>query len=154
VPLPPGTTFGPFAGAVRGGPCDLTRADAGLLFATPGACERLESAGVALPARGPARLRGRTPTDFLEFDVPPGGRLATAGYALRAPAPCATCGRWDRTLQRLLLEPGSVPPGADLVRPTNHPTVLLASERLVSAVRGAELTGLTFQPVHTASAET
>jgi hypothetical protein len=89
----------------------------------------------------------------LEFDVRCSGRLAAEGFTVRAPSPCATCGRWDRTLERVVLEEGSAPAGADLLRPTNHATVILASERFVAAVHAARLTGITFTPADVAVVE-
>ena len=112
-------------------------------------------ARLALPPTVPAQLRGRrrVPAEFLEFDVPCGGRLAPAGFTMRTPVPCATCGRWDRTLARVVLEAGSAAEGADLLRPANHATVLLASERFAAAVHDAGLTGLAFEPIDGAEGE-
>jgi uncharacterized double-CXXCG motif protein len=155
--LRPGTEFGPFEGTVRGGPADFAMGGVDhLLFATPGAVARLREAGVALPPAVPARLRGRgpTPTEFVEFDVPLGGRLALCGYELRRPAPCPTCGRWERRLERAVLEAGSAPDGADLLRPANQLTLLLASERFAEAARAAELTGIAFEPAAATAADT
>jgi uncharacterized double-CXXCG motif protein len=149
VLLQPGAQFGPFTGRARGGPADFVFGPIHLLFATPSVASGLAEAGIALPPVVPARLRGRgsAPTDLVEFDVPRGGQLALEGFTLRASAPCATCGRWDRTLARTVLEEGTTPDGADLLRPVNHPTVVLASERFAAAVRSLELTGIAFETV-------
>jgi hypothetical protein len=156
--LRPGTGLGPFEGTVRGGPADFAVGGAAdhFLFATPAAAARLREAGVSLPPTATARLRGRgrTPAEFVEFDVAVGGRLAPSGYSLTRPAPCETCGRWKRRLERAVLEAGSAPAAADLLRPANHPTVLLATERFATAVRQAELTGVEFEPIETAAADT
>ena len=156
VHLVPGAEFGPFTGVFHGGPADLVFGPVHLLFATPAAVARLADSEVALPPAVPSHLRrrGRAPVELLEFDVPCGGRLASEGFALRALSPCATCGRWDRTLERVVLEEGSAPEGADLVRPVSHPTVVLASERFVAAVHAAELTGIAFERADIAAPDT
>lgn len=156
VLLLPGAEFGPFQGTVDGGPADFVLGPIHFLFATPAATARLAESGVRLPSLVPALVRGnsRAPKEFVEFDVPSDGRLAAEGFTLRAPAPCATCGRWDRVLDRVLLEEGSVERDTDLLRPLNHATIVLASERFVTAVDQAELTGLAFEPVDIAVADT
>ena len=100
------------------------------------------------PSSAPGRriTPGRAPTDFVEFDVPQAGRLALESFTLREATPCGTCGRWERTLDHAVLEPGTAPADADLFRATNHVTVVLASERFVDAVRSLGLTGLRFVP--------
>ena len=130
VILRPGAELGPFTGVVRGGPVDFIAGPIHLLFTTPSAAARLSAAGIQLPAVVPAQLRGRSraPTDFVEFDVPQAGRLAIESFTLREATPCGTCGRWERTLDHAVLEPGTAPADADLFRATNHVTVVLASE--------------------------
>lgn len=144
----PGAECGPFRGRVQGGPADLVLGGIHLLFATPETYARLKDAGCGLPPAVPATLIGRrrTPAAFWEVDVPSAGRLAATGYAARG-VPCTVCGRWPRTLETPLLEIGSVPAEADLIRPRNHATLLFASERFVAAVQACELTGLTFEAV-------
>jgi uncharacterized double-CXXCG motif protein len=156
VLLQPGAEFGPFTGTLRGGPADFVFGPIHLVFTTPSAAARMREVGIALPPTVPAQLRHRRRAlaDFVEFDVPRGGKLSPKGFTLRAPAPCGTCGRWDRTLNRVLLEEGSTPNGVHLLRPVNHATVILASEPFAGAVSALELTGIEFEPVDIVMADT
>jgi hypothetical protein len=155
VTLAPGTELGPFAGVVSGGPADFVLGPIHLLFVTPGAHARLADAGLALPPVVPAqvRARGRAPMELWEFDVPCGGRLADASYDPRSAAACPTCGRRQRALRGVVIEAGSMLPGAPLLRPWNHPTVRLATESFAAAVRAAGLTGLAFTPADITEAD-
>ncbi len=46
-----------------------------------------------------------------------------------------------------MVDASALPDGVDLFRPTNHATLLLASERFRDAVFACELTGLVFADV-------
>ena len=70
------------------------------------------------------------------------------------PSATKSWSRWDRKLERVVLEEGSAPGGADLLRPANHATVILASERFVAAVHAAGLTGIAFEAADVAAADT
>jgi uncharacterized double-CXXCG motif protein len=150
APLPPGTALGPFIGTVRGTWGDFALADIGHLLVRSAAYDRLRRAGVRLPVPVAAVLQGphSEAVRLLELAVRPLGRLAPDGYRLCCPEPCATCGRWDRELQRVVVERASLPgEHADILRPLNHPTILLATARFVEAVDALELGGLSFAEV-------
>ena len=106
-------------------------------------CERAH-----LPCAVPAQLRGRSAErhPLVELEVPAEVDLALSSYTLRDPEPCGTCGRWNRTLERVVLDRSTPSVEYDIVRARNHPPLLLATERFMEVTRDLKLVGIEFVP--------
>jgi uncharacterized double-CXXCG motif protein len=144
----PGDEFGTFTGMVRGEPADFIFGDVALLFITSEGLQRLTQAGAALPPAAPTTLRARrgASLELLELDLPRVGVLTDESYRFMSHR-CGTCGRMEGPLERTILSRQSIGDEMDLLRPKNHATLILASERLRDLVNECELTGLAFKEV-------
>jgi uncharacterized double-CXXCG motif protein len=147
--LGPGDTFGDFTGKLRGEPADFVLGDLALLFVSPSAQEQLVRGGALLPPSRPAQLRTRrtrASPELVELDLPRAGAITDDSYQLLSHR-CSVCGRMDGPLERVVISQRSMRDNVDLVRPINHSTLLIASERLRDLVCECELTGLSFREV-------
>ena len=150
-PLGPGDRFGPCAGRVKGTAVDFLFGDIALLFVSSEAFASLNHSEVVLPLAAPicSQKTGTPDETVLEFDIPRAGTLSDESYGF-LPHRCGTCGRIDGRLERPVLVSDSRIASLDLFRPTNHPSIIIASDRFRLAAADRSLTGLVFEPIEIA----
>jgi uncharacterized double-CXXCG motif protein len=109
-----------------------------LLLIQREALEQLQARGLRglMACRTALRFQQKSVPDLWEFQIESHGQLHLDCIPPEHRTPCARCGRWGFTLpEHLLLEGASLPEQLDLFRLTNAPVVIVASERLVEAIR-------------------
>ncbi|MFP2931157.1 double-CXXCG motif protein [Pyxidicoccus sp. 3LG] len=147
--LEPGTRLGPLTGTGSGSFGALHMPD-WTLFALREAFARLQDAGVRGLQGCPleVRFRGKSPPELLELQVVPHGRVHPDCLPPRQPR-CPACGSEGTVSlpETYWLSLASLPTGLDVFRLEDFPTLLIATERLVEAVRRPELDGVTFHPL-------
>ena len=149
APVPGGTGFGPFSGRLRGARGDLVLADISYLLMRVAAYDALRAAGVRLPRAVPVDLTGRDADrhPLVEVELLPGASLEDASFRARRDQPCGTCGRWERTLEHIIVRAASCTADVDVFRAANHLPVILATEQFVTALEQLALRGLAIAAV-------
>jgi uncharacterized double-CXXCG motif protein len=138
MPLWPGTEFGPLVGSARGHFGPLFMPYSYILLIQPEALEQLRASGVRglTPCRTALRFGQKSAPELLELQIEPHGLLHPDCIPPEHRTPCARCGRWGFSLpEHRLLDRASLPEQLDLFRLANFTTVIVASERLVKAIR-------------------
>ena len=145
--LPPGTTLGPLVGTATGTFSALYFYFVEMPLIRREALERLQAEGIRGLRGVPTELRFRQKKhpDLLELEIPPFGRLHPDCTPERPP-PCPACGRDAFTFpEDPILDAASLPTHTDLFRLSDFPTIFIATERFVDAVRRLELEGAVFR---------
>ncbi len=148
APLEPGTKFGPLEGTGSGYFGQLFMQNPWSLYVRREALERLREAGV----RGlqgcpiPVRFRVKRPPELLQLQLELHGQYHPDCLPPDLAPPCPTCG--NETLERpepMILQAASLPRDLDVFRLRQGWTNIIASQRMVDAVRRLELDGVLFQ---------
>jgi uncharacterized double-CXXCG motif protein len=146
--LEPGTRLGPLTGTGSGSFGSIHMPD-WTLFIRCEALARLRDAGVRGLQGCPleVRFRGKNPPELLELQLELHGRLHPGCLSPRREPPCPVCGAEGPASipETYWLSAESLPAHLDVFRLVDFPTLLIATERLVDAVRRLELDGVTFQ---------
>lgn len=146
--LESGAAFGPVEGSGLGYFGQLFMQNPWSLYVRREALERLREAGV----RGlqgcpiPVRFRVKRPPELLQLQLGLHGQFHPDCLPPDLASPCSTCG--NETLKRpepMILKAASLPMDLDVFRLRQGWTNIIASERLVDAVRRLELDGVIFQ---------
>jgi uncharacterized double-CXXCG motif protein len=138
VPLEPGTKFGPLAGAARGEFGPLCLQISWVLLIRPEPLARLAAEGVQglKGCRTEFRFRKKNPPELLELELLPRGRLHPDCLPEDRPPICTQCERFGvGRPEAPILDAATLPSHLDLFRQEDFPTVIIATERFVEAVR-------------------
>jgi uncharacterized double-CXXCG motif protein len=150
--LKPGTRFGPLTGTGRGSFGQLFMQNSWSLFVRREALERLQSAGLRglLGCPLAVRFRAKSAPELRELQLRVQGRLHPDCLPPGRQPPCATC---DRASLRLpvtyWLDASSLPEDVDVFRLSDWPTLIIATEHMVEAVRHLELDGVVLRELET-----
>ncbi len=150
--LEPGTTFGPLHGSASGYFGQLFMQNPWSLCMHREAVERLRELGIrGLQGCPPTvRFRQKNHPHLLDLQLELHGGFHSDCLPPDLKPPCATCGH--QRLKRpepMLLDAASLPKDLDVFRLRQGWTNIIASERLVDAVRRLELDGVVFQELET-----
>lgn len=145
--LEPGTRLGPLTGTGSGSFGSLHMPDWTLVVRSD-ALARLRDASV----RGlqgcslEVRFRGKSPPELLELQLELHGRLHPDCLPPYKP-PCQDCGSEGSASlpETYWLAASTLPTHLDVFRLVDFPTLIIATEQLVDAVRRLEMEGVTFQ---------
>lgn len=147
APLPPGAQLGPLVGTARGTFGAFYYDFPWTVLVRREALEKLQAAGV----RGlkgfctELRFRQKQSPELLELQLERHGQLHADCLPLARPVPCSRCGGGGyKRPPHPLLDGATLPEDLDLFRLADT-GLMVASERLVEAVRRLELDGLTFE---------
>jgi len=148
--LKPGTRFGKLAGRGSGSFGQLFMQNSWSLFARHEALERLQGAelrglqGCALDVR----FRAKSPPELLELQLVAQGQLHPKCLPPDRQPPCPRCESRGLSLPRIYwLDAASLPAHLDVFRLSDWPTLIIATERMVDAVKRLELDGVLFREV-------
>jgi uncharacterized double-CXXCG motif protein len=152
TPLEPGTKFGPVEGSASGYFGQLYMQNPWTLFMRREALERLQAEGIRGLQGCPVKVRFRQKNHpwFLEMQLELHGQYHSDCLPPDLKPRCPTCG--DEPLQRparMILDAASLPVDVDVFRLRQGWTNIIASERLVDAVRRLDLDGVIFQELET-----
>ena len=149
---PPGTEFGPLMGTGRGGSfADFVWVNPWTLLAQSSAWERLRTTDVKLPKTVPASIRFKKPNVyvFVELELEPRTLMARSAFGHDLPQ-CKACGRVQAQMpDNIVVKQSSIPSDVDIFRDRLMPTLILATDPFVQAVKRLQLTGLEFSEVQT-----
>lgn len=148
--LKPGTEFGPRTGTGAGRFGPFFMQNPWSLFAQKEALEQLQESGLHGLQGCPleVRFRAKNPPDLRELQLTAAGTLHPGCLPPARKPPCPTCGRNEVSLpDTYWLEGASLPGHLDVFRLMDFPTLIIATARLVDAVKHLELGGLVFQEV-------
>ncbi len=148
--LEPGTRFGPLTGAGSGTFGQLFMQNPWSLFARREALQRLQGTELRGLQGCPldVRFRAKRPPELLELQIVAQGRLHADCLPQDRKPPCPKCGSTSLSLPRTYwLDAASLPTHLDLFRLTDWPTLVIATERMVDAVKRLELDGVLFREV-------
>lgn len=151
--LTPGTEFGPLTGTGAGYFGQLFMQNPWSLYVRREAMERLQAAGVCGMQGCPMDVRFRTkrPPELMDLQLELRGRFHPDCLPRELVPACPTCGR-DKGFSLptpIILTAGSLPTDLDVFRLVDSPNVIVASERMVEAVRRLELDGVVFREIET-----
>ncbi len=152
TPLEPGTSFGPVEGSAMGYFGQLFMQNPWSLYMRREALERLQAEGIRGLQGCPinVRFRQKNHPHLLELQFELHGHYHPDCLPPDLKPPCSTCG--DANLkrpERTILAAASLPANVDVFRLRQGWTNIIASERLVDAVRRLELDGVVFQELET-----
>ncbi len=149
APLEPGTQLGPVIGKASGHFGDFFFQAPWTLWASRDALEKLQAGGVRnlRGVQGTLRYRGKTPPDLVELELPVRGNLHPSCFPETWQAPCGRCGsnRNGYPAEAAVLNAVTLPEDVDLFRLHEFKTVILASERVVDAVKRLQQGAITFR---------
>lgn len=144
--LKPGARFGPLEGSGSGHFGQLFMQNSWSLCMRREALERLQGESLRGLLGCPLHVRFRVnPPELMDLQLESHGRFHTECLPPPAP-PCPQCGR-DKGYKLpnpFWLDATSLPENLDVFRLADASTLIIASERLVDAVRRLELDGVTF----------
>jgi uncharacterized double-CXXCG motif protein len=151
LPLPPGTSFGPFTGRHKVGALEDFYLYYSELLVSRSAWERLiGSYGLHLPAT-PAEVRAKRKgeqLDYVELHALPRAVLGAPKIQEPGQDYCPECGFDQRSLPKpLVIRKESIPDNEDVFRLIDEPQVRLGTGRLVQAVQELRLKGIEFERV-------
>jgi uncharacterized double-CXXCG motif protein len=150
--LEPGTVFGPLEGTASGYFGQLFMQNPWSLYIRREALERLQEAGVrGLQGCPPnVRFRVKRPPELLALQFELHGQFHPDCLPPDRKPPCALCE--NEPLKRpdpVILDATSLPTELDVFRLRQGWTTIVATERLVEAVRRLELDGVIFEELET-----
>ncbi|MBL0697864.1 double-CXXCG motif protein [Comamonas sp. JC664] len=145
--LEPGADFGPPTGTGTGTFGDLFLQNPWSLYIRREALERLQGEGLRGLSGCPmdVKFRGKSPPDLLALQLKLHGRLHVDHVSPRENALCPKCGSSRNTQprsQKFTVRAMSDAP--DLFRLSDWPTLIIASQRMVTVVRQLAMTGVRF----------
>ena len=146
--LQPGAAFGPVEGSGLGYFGQLFMQNPWTLYARREALERLQAAGLRGLQGCPIKVRFRTKhaPQLLELQLELHGQFHPECLPPDRKPTCPTCGSNQNPLpEKIWLAASSLPEDLDLFRFRGWGSYILASERLVEAVKRLELDGVLFQ---------
>jgi uncharacterized double-CXXCG motif protein len=137
--LSPGTEFGVFEGTAFGTFGPLILPTSWIMMMRREALERLQAEGLQGLKGCRVELRFRqkkNPPELVELELLPLGLLHEDCIPSESREPCPRCGRWGFSLpKKPILKASTLPKDVALFRLANFPTVIVATERFVEAVR-------------------
>ncbi len=145
--LEPGADFGPPTGTGTGAFGDLFLQNPWSLYIRRDALERLQGEGHQGLSGCPVnvKFRGKSPLDLLAMQLTFHGRLHVERVSAQENASCPKCGSSRRTLpQSPNLDARPLSDAPDLFRLSDWPTLIIASQRMVTVVRQLAMTGVRF----------
>lgn len=148
--LKPGAAFGPLEGTAQGRFGALFSIYNWSFLARREALEKLQAEGLLGLKGCPTALRFRSgqPPDLLELEVLPVGRLHPDCLPSQRRPPCPRCGRLGLSLPKdRLLDTTTLPAHLDLFRLMDFSTVIVCSERFVTACQRLAFDGVSFLPL-------
>lgn len=148
APLPPGTEFGPLVGSAQGTFGSFHYDAPWSLLVRREALEALQAEGISGLMGCPTELRFRQKKapELLELQLEAWGQLHLDCLPLARRVPCARCGGGGSKLpEQPILDAASVPVEVDLFRLSDFRGMMVASQRLVEAVRQLGLDGVIFR---------
>jgi uncharacterized double-CXXCG motif protein len=148
--LKTGTVFGPLTGTGSGSFGQLFMQNPWSLFARREALERLQGAELRGLQGGPVnvRFRAKNPPELWELQLTAHGQLHPDCLPPGRKPVCSICGRAEVSLPAAYwLEATSLPEHLDVFRLVDFPTQIIATERMVDAVKRLELDGVLFREV-------
>lgn len=146
--LKTGTKFGALTGTGSGRFGQLFMQNAWSLFVQRAALERLQAAGLRGLQGCPVKVRFRTKLapELWELQLLAQGHLHLDCLPPDRKPPCPHCEREDVGLPDThWLDAASLPRDVDVFRLSDWPTLIIATERMVEAVRRLELDGAAFR---------
>ena len=150
--LEPGTELGPLVGRAQGVFGSFAFSLPWVLLARREALERLQAEKLRGLHGHPTalRFRQRTPPEWLELELLPLGRLHPACLPTNRAPPCPRCHRSGLSLPgQPVLDEATLPSETDLFRLEDFSTLLVCTERFVTACQRLGLDGIAFRPVPT-----
>ncbi|MBZ4422439.1 double-CXXCG motif protein [Myxococcus sp. RHSTA-1-4] len=149
APLEPGTQLGPVSGKASGRFGDFFFQAPWTLWASREAVEKLQDAGVRglRGALGELRYRSKHPPELLELELQVRGNLHPSCFLADWQPPCSRCGSNHNgyPAETAALKAVTLPEDVDLFRLHEFKTVILASERFVTAVKHLQLGAIQFR---------
>ncbi|SEL46676.1 Myxococcus xanthus double-CXXCG motif paralogous family [Stigmatella aurantiaca] len=151
--LSSGTEFGPLTGTGAGYFGQLFMQNPWSLYVRREALERLQAAGVRGMQGCPMDVRFRTKRspELMDLQLELCGRFHSDCLPRELDSPCPTCGRNKgfSLPTPMILTAGALPTEVDIFRLADSPNVIVASERMVEAVRSLKLDGVVFREIET-----
>jgi uncharacterized double-CXXCG motif protein len=148
--LKTGTEFGPLTGRGSGTFGQLFMQNPWSLFARREALERLQGAGLRGLQGCPVDVRYRTknPPDLWSLQLVACGQLHPDCLPRDRKPPCPYCGRDGiRLPEPYWLDAASLPEHLDVFRLADFTTQIIATQRMVDAVKDLKLDGVVFREV-------
>ncbi|HVG59197.1 MAG TPA: double-CXXCG motif protein [Hyalangium sp.] len=137
--LLPGTGFGSFQGSAQGRFGPLVFPTSWIMMVRREALEQLQAEGLQglKGCRVDLRFRQKkNPPELVELELLPLALLHEDCIPPENREPCPRCGRWGFSLPgQPILKASTLPKGVDLFRLADLPTIIVATERFVEAVR-------------------
>ena len=147
--LKTGTEFGPLTGTATGYFGQLFMQNSWSLYVRREALEKLRGAGVRGLHGCPmnVRFRQKNHPELLDLEFELRGRFHPDCLPPNRKPPCSTCGREEgyRLPEPPILAAASLPEDPDVFRLADWSGLIIASERMVDAVKQLELDGVVFQ---------
>lgn len=150
--LKTGTSFGPLTGTGSGTFGQFFMQNPWSLVVRRDALERLQGAGLRglQGCRLDVRFRAKNPPELWELQLAARAQLHPDCLPPDRKPPCRICGRDEVSLPATYwLDASSLPEHLDLFRLADFPTLIIATERMVEAVKSLELDGVVFRGVDT-----
>ncbi|WP_257463226.1 SitI6 family double-CXXCG motif immunity protein [Archangium lipolyticum] len=151
--LKTGTEFGPLTGTATGHFGQLFMQNPWSLYVRREALEKLRAAGVRGLHGCPlnVRFRQKNHPELLDMQLELRGRFHPDCLPPNREPPCPSCGldKGYKLPQPPILATASLPEDLDVFRLADWSTLIIASERLVDAVKRLELDGVVFQELET-----
>ncbi len=151
--LESGAEFGPLTGTATGYFGQLFMQNPWSLYLRREALEKLQAAGIRGLHGCPlnVRFRQKNHPELLELQLERRGQFHPDCLPRELGPPCSTCGLGKRYSlpQPPILAAASLPEDLDVFRLADWSTLIVASERMVDAVRRLELDGVVFHELET-----
>jgi len=148
--LKTGTEFGPLTGTGAGSFGQLFMQNPWSLFVRRETLEQLQGSGLHGLQGCPVsiRFRGKSSPELWELQLVTQGQLHPDCLPQEHPSPCPKCDRTGISLPNTYwLDAASLPESLDVFRLTDFPTLIIATERMVEAVKLLKLDGVDFRQV-------
>ncbi|WP_044889407.1 double-CXXCG motif protein [Myxococcus hansupus] len=145
--LEPGADFGPPTGTGTGTFGDFFLQNPWSLYIRREALERLQGEGLRGLSGCPVnvKFRGKSPPYLLAMQLKFQGRLRGEHVSAQENAPCPKCGSSRHTMPQLpSFDVRTMSDAPDLFRLSDWPTLIMASQRMVTVVRQLAMTGVRF----------
>lgn len=148
--LPSGTQFGNLEGNAWGKFGDFVWLAPWILIMQRQSYQKLVSEEVQMPVVGMTpqiKFRSKNHPDLVELQVEPLARLVPESFIPSESTECPGCGFHSRELNRFIVDSSTIPSHVDLFRTRDHPTYILATERLKDVVEKFNMTDILFEEV-------
>lgn len=147
LPLPPGTTFGPLKGKIKGRFGDFVWRHLWDPLIRIEAYQKLVSVGLHMPATSSPIVQEKFMNQLFHLQIEPHGYLSPRSYVNPDIPSCPRCKRDGRKLEKVVMVKESIPNHLDIFRIGNFPTYILVTERFKDAVDQLGLTNILFEKV-------